>query len=253
MSGLTAFALGFSAARAIRGRTLAGANILFEPTAPLDVTTPTICVYAGRGRADVAGADLLNGAADARLRFEFFLPASVSFGGVTFDAEASQALLFALLWRQVETALLTDQTPWAEIWRRIRLRIHAMDSARDLFETDKGQKIPCGIVELHCETLAEPPIGEAACGFWADLVAAMRADGPELASLADLFASQILAAPEPLPQWQVLMGLLGATADEVQTIGLGPNAVVQTVTDVSAQPVAAQESVNIPVTPLPGL
>ena len=222
MSGLSAFALGFSAVRAIRGRTWAAANVLFEPNAPVDVTAPLICVWSGLGRGAVEGGDLLNGSGFARLRFEFFLPPRVTAGGATFDAVANQALLFAALWRQVSVALLTDVTPWADLWRRLRLRITSIDEARDLFEADKGQKIPVNVVEMQVETLAEPAVGEPPDGVWADFVAAMRADTAEVAGLADLFAAEIQGSAEALPDWQVAMGLLGTNDRAIQAIGLGP-------------------------------
>ncbi len=252
MSGLSAFALGLCAQQSLLGKTWAGANVVFEPTSPVDVTQPTIAIYAGRGRADVVGDDILNGAGDVRLRFEFFLPAAVTAEGFTFDTEASQALVFALLWRQVEAVRLTDLSPWPSLWRSWTLRIHSLDSARDLFETDKGQKIACAIVELHCECIADPAVGEAPQGLWATFVAALTGAGGELASLASLFAAQIQAASAALPSWQVAMSLLGATAREVQTIGLGPDAETHTVTDVSAAPVTAQETVDVSATPSAG-
>jgi hypothetical protein len=252
VSGLSAFALGFAAARAIRGRTWAGANVLFEPNAPVDVTAPLICVWSGLGRGEVAGGDLLNGSAHARLRFEFFLPPRVSVDAVTFDATTNQALLFAALWRQVLVPLLTDTTPWADLWRRLRLRVASIDEARDLFETDKGQKIPVNVVELQVETLAEPPIGEPPCGVWADFVAAMRADTAEVAGLADLIAAQIQGSADPLPDWQVDMGLLGANALAVQAIDLGPGDNSTPAVDTGDN-APTQETVTEPITPLPGL
>lgn len=254
MSGLSAFALGFTAARAIKGRTWAGANVQFEPSTPVTVTAPLICVYCARGRAEVAGGDILNGAGDARLRFECFLPAKAVAAGVSFDSEAGQALLFALLWRQIEVVLLTDMdiSPWAQLWRQFRLRIHAIDAARDLYELDKGQRVAVQVVELHCETLAEPPIGVAPCGVWADLVTAMQADSAEVASLASLFAAQIQGSPSALPDWQVDMGLLGASDDAIQAIGLGPLDISTPALDMGPGQ-AIIESETYAVSPLPDL
>ena len=229
MSGLSAFALGFSAARAIRGRTWAAANVLFEPNAPADGAAPLICVWSGLGRGAVEGGDLLNGSGFARLRFEFFLPPRVTAGGATFDAVANQALLFAALWRQVSVALLTDVTPWADLWRRLRLRITSIDEARDLFEADKGQKIPVNVVEMQVETLAEPAVGEPPDGVWADFVAAMRADTVEVAGLADLFAND----------------------RAVQAIGLGPGDNATPAVD-TGDGAPAQETGDVSAIPTPG-
>jgi hypothetical protein len=248
MSGIAAFALGFSAARALRGRTWADSNVLFEPNAPVEVTAPLICVWSGLGRSGVVGGDLLNGASDVRLRFDFWLPPRVTADGVTFDAEAGQSLVFALLWRQVETALLTDTTVWADLWRRIRLRVHSITAARDLYEPEKGMRIPANVVELHCETLAEPPVGEPPSGVWADFVAAMRADTAEIAGLADLIAAQIQASDGVLPDWQVAMGLLGTTAAAIAMIGIGPADDSTPAVD-TGDGAAAQEEVDVSAAP----
>jgi len=252
VSGLSGFALGLTAWQSIVGKTWAGANVFFEPTTPVDVKAPTICIYSGRGRADVVGNDLLNGDGDARLRFEFFLPASVTAGGFTFDTATSQALVFALLWRQVEAIRLTDLGAWPTLWRELTLRIHSIDSARDLFESVKGEKLACMVVELHCECVAEPAVGEAPSdGFWPKFLAAMNAEGGELAALSSLFAAQILASAEPLPDWQVAMSLLGATRHEVQAIDLGPNAITTPAVD-TGDGAPAQETVAVSATPSPG-
>jgi hypothetical protein len=252
MSGLSSFALGLCAWRSLTAKTWAGSNVFFEPTSPIDIKDPTICVYAGQGRAEVVGNDLLNAAGDARLRFEFFLPASVAAGGFTFDTAASQALVFALLWRQVEAVFLTDLSIWPSLWRAMVLRVHSLESARDAFASDKGQNVPVMVVELHCETVADPAVGAAPTeGFWPKLLAAMTAEGGELAALAPLLAAEIQASSTPLPDWRVAMSLLAATAGEVQAVGLGPDAATTpAVSGVAMGP--AQETVTVSATPSPG-
>lgn len=225
MSGLSAFALGLAAQRSVKGQTWAGNNVFLEPTAPVDTsgTSPVICIYAGRGRSDVEGRDILNAAGDVRLRFEFILPASVVAAGSTFDTAASQAMVFAFLWRQVESAFLSEVSPWAVLWRELILRVHAVESGRDLFESDKGQKIPVMVVEWHCECLSSPPIGAEPCGIWAKFVAAMQADTAELAALASLMSAQIVGAAGDLPPWRSFEEtILGLTRYETRAIGLGP-------------------------------
>lgn len=251
MTGIAAFALGLSAARSIKGQTWAGDNVLFEPTNPVAITAPLICVYAGRGRSEI-GDKALDFAGAARLRFEVFLPPTFTAAGVTFNNEASQSLVFALIWRQILGALTVQQAPWANVFREILLRTHAIECERDLFEPVKGQKIPVAVYEVWGETVADPPIGEAPSSVWTDVLAAMVGDTEELAGLASLFAAQILGAAGALPDWQVAMGLLGMTNAETQAIGLGPE-VPQTMTVAAelADGAVAPETVAIALDPLP--
>ncbi len=251
MTGIAAFALGLSAARSIKGQTWAGDNTLFEPTNPVAITAPLICVYAGRGRSELRDK-ALDFAGDARLRFEVFLPPAFTAGGVTFNNEASQSLVFALIWRQILAALTVQQAPWPNVFREILIRTHALECERDLFEPIKGQKIPVAVYELWGETVADPPLGEAAAGVWTDFVAAMAGDTAELAGLASLFSAQILGEGGALPDWQVAMGALGMTNEETQAIGLGPAVPANTLaaTDL-ADDAAAQEIVTLTIDPLP--
>ena len=251
MTGIATFALGLSAARSIKGQTWAGDNVLFEPTTPVTITAPLICVYAGRGRSEIRDK-ALDFAGDVRLRFELFLPPTFTAAGVTFNNEASQSLVFALIWRQILAALTVQQAPWPTVFREVLLRTDSLEAGRDLFEPAKGQKIPVAVYELSGETVADPPIGVPAAGVWVDFLAAMTADTAELAGLASLFASEILGPGGALPDWQVAMGILGTTSDETQAIGLGPG--------MPAAPAAAAdladgsspaETVAIPLTPLP--
>lgn len=246
MTGIAAFALGLSAARSIRGQTWAGDNVVFEPTNPVVPTAPLIAVYAGRGRS-LVGDRALDFAAEVRLHIEVILPPTVTAEGLTFNTEASQALVFALIWRQIVQALQVQQGPWPDVFRGLLLRTTALDADRQLVEAAKGQKIPVAAYEIHGETIADPPIGVAASGVWADVLAAMAGDSAEVAALAPLLASQILGAGSVLPDWQVAMGALGMTNAETQAIGLGPAVALNTTDAVDlADGAPVRETVTVP-------
>jgi hypothetical protein len=251
VTGIAAFALGLSAARSVKGQTWAGDNVLFEPTNPVEVTAPLICVYAGRGRSEIKDK-AIDFAGDVRLRFEVFLPPTFTSSGVTFNNETSQSLVFALIWRQILGALTVQQSAWANVFREVLIRTHALECERDLFEPVKGQKIPVAVYELWGETVADPAVGEAASGVWTDFLAAMAGDTAELSGLAFLFEDQILGSGGALPDWQVAMGLLGMTNDETQAAGLGPAMPTDTLpaTDLG-DGAPAQETVDVTITPLP--
>jgi hypothetical protein len=261
VTGIAAFALGLAAARSIKGQTWAGDNVVLEPTNPIEIkTNPLICVYAARGRSEFKD-NALDFASDVRLRFEIFLPPQVNAGnGITLNSEASQALVFAMIWRQIEQALLIQEGPWPHIYRNIRLRTCDLDVSRDLYEPVKGIKIPVAVYELRCETVADPVIGCEPSLIWRDFLTAMQTDTTELASLAIIMVAQMVGAGGDLPSWQVAMGILGMTVEETQNIGLGPLAVTTAASDKddgfdgtpsSGAPVL--ETVTVPITPIPDL
>lgn len=254
MSGLASFAIGISAARAIKNQTWAGDNIFYEPTAPIDTsnfTTPIICVYSARGRSELGDDDLID-ASDVRLRFEIFLPPTVTASGLSFKTQASQGLVFAMIWRQIEQALLVQESVWADCYRSFRFQQKSLDIERDLFEPAKGIKIPVAAYELMISTIAEPTIGETANSVWQQLLTAMLGDTAELASMAPLMASMIIGSGGALPDWQIAMGQLGITDDETSAIGLGPIAVTVPASDLDdGAPVL--ETVTETITPLPSL
>jgi hypothetical protein len=255
VSGLASFALGISAARAIKNQTWAADRVLYEPTAPVDPSDfsagPMICVYSARGRSALGDDDLID-ASDVRLRFEIFLPPIVNAGGVSFSTQASQGLVFAIIWRQIEEALLVQESIWAHCYRLFRFEQRSLDVERDLYEPAKGIKIPVACFEIKLTTVAEPTIGIAAQPVWQEFLAAMQSDTAELASLAPLMAAQILGDGGALPDWQVAMGMLGITKDEASAIGLGPLVVTTVVTDLDNGAAVLETVVNT-IDPLPSL
>lgn len=250
MAGLVAFATAFAATRALRGRTFAEDRVRLEPKTPVEVKQPTIVVYAAHGRAHLNGRELLE-ATICRPRFELFLPSSVeaSAGAAnwTLDTDASAALAFACFWRQCEIALQADQSVWANLFRAIVLDITTVESASDLFETEKGAKIGARVVELTVDPINEPRIGVAPEGVWADFLAAMRTEGNEIASLADLVESQIVGGAS-LGDWQSDFAVLGLSQSYGPSLGLAPGGDVDNLVgepdfDVPADPTTADPQV----------
>lgn len=224
MTGLTSFAIGLAAARALRGRTMAENRVHLEPNAAIGVTAPTLCIYVAVGAADVDGRALLD-ASGCRVRFELLLPPIVALAtgeqDAQLDVNASAALAFALFWRQCLVALQSDQGVWSGLWRSFIPRIHSLASGADLIELEKGRKIPARIVELLIEPLSEPSIGVEPQGVWAELLAAMRAESGELSVLADLLQSAITGAVA-LADWRADFARLGLTFALGESLGVGP-------------------------------
>ncbi|MBY6239811.1 hypothetical protein [Methylosinus sp. Sm6] len=223
MVGLTSFAVGLAATRALRGRTMAENRVHLEPNVAIAVTAPTLCVYVAGGETEVEGRALLD-ASGNRVRFELLLPPVVVLATgqqeAQLDMNASAALAFALFWRQCMIALQADQNVWSGLWRSFVPRIHSLVSGADLIELEKGQKIPARIVELVIEPLSEPSIGAEPAGVWAELLAAMRAEGGELSVLADLLQTAITGTVV-LDDWRADFARLGLSFSLGEALGVG--------------------------------
>jgi hypothetical protein len=233
MVGIIAASLGLTAARALRGRTYAGARVYHEPNVPVKYEDgPCICIFCAHGAAPVEGSALLEATSKIRLLFMLFIPSTVTDSSasspITLDVNSSMAWPFAFFWRQVETALQSDNTTWANLFRALRISFSATQSIADLFETDKGQKIPYRALEVMVDAINEPVIGEAPTGVWADLIAAMRADGPELTAVGNILAAHI-QGDATLSDWRQDFTLLGLSPEDGVTLGLDwPGNIVET-------------------------
>lgn len=230
MTGLASFATGFAAARALRGRTMAADRVLFEPGAAVDVTAPTLVIYAAAGGADMEGRQLLDAASFVSLRIEMFLPCGVEIsagdGDWSLDTSASLALAFAIFWRQCEAALSARQGGWADLFRSIVLDMKTMGTAADLIPLETGMRVAARSVEIAAMTIDSPPIGVAPSGKWAAFVAAMRSDSEEVASLADLVEATI-HGEDDLLDWQVDFAWLGLSQSTGGALGVAPDGDVQ--------------------------
>lgn len=225
MSGLTSFALALTAARALRNRTWAQTRVYIEPTTPIKIEEPTICIYVGHGRSEIETRELMS-VSKMRVRFEMFLPSSVdtlTVGDQTARLDVSKSVTapFAIFWRQCEMALQAGDDVWSNLWRSFVLRMSSMDTTSDLFENEKGARIPARFIEITLDPLNEPRVGIPPDGAWADLLAAMRAEGPELTAVADLIETQFVG-DGLLPDWRADFTLLGLSPSVGRSLGLAP-------------------------------
>lgn len=222
MAGIASFAAGLCAQRALRGRTLASARVLLEPGAPVDVKEPTIVVHTGESLSEIFGRALAS-ADGLGLRFELFLPCGVEVtaGGGTWALEtaSSLSLPFALFWRQCEIALSADQGAWANLFRALVLNMEMLREFQDFIPLETGMRIAMRGVDIKATTLDSPPIGAAPSGFWADFIAAMRAEGGELASLATL-VERMIKGETDLLDWQIDVAALGLSQSYGETLGV---------------------------------
>ena len=122
---------------------------------------------------------------------------------------------------EVEKILLSEQSTWPELFRRLWFRA----SDQDFCEwdrgaiTDKGRRQALLRAIYKVETIADPTPGAEPDGVWADLLAAMEAD-EELTDLARYWRQLILGTI--MPGWRQAQAALGLTRAGIRGIGLAP-------------------------------
>jgi hypothetical protein len=122
---------------------------------------------------------------------------------------------------EVEKVLLSEQSTWPELFRRLWFRA----SDQDFCEWDRGAIADKGRRQAllraiyKVETIADPIPGAEPEGVWADLLAAMEAD-EELTDLARYWRQ--LIASTIVPTWRQAQAALGLTQAGIRGIGIPP-------------------------------
>jgi hypothetical protein len=227
---LAVAAIKIAALRSLKGRTSAGQAVFDSAVEPFDALrdqgAPVVVIYCDSGKSDVQGRDLFGASQVIDLAFDMFVAQ-----GVTVDAgemeiqipasdEGNEIYLRSLAY-EVEKVLLTEQSTWPELFRRLWFRA----SDRDLCEWDRGAVADKGRRQAllraiyKVETIADPTPGAEPEGVWADLLVTMEAD-EELSDLARYWRQ--LIAGTSAPEWRQAQAALGLTLAGIRGIGLAP-------------------------------
>lgn len=230
---LAAFALRTCTVRALRGATLAGASVYDSPVDPSDLagkaSRPTIFVYSDAEHVeDFDTRDLLAGQRTVDLSLLIVLPATLeaTVNGATVefqDGKAGAAAAIDIVYRQIERALVAEETTWSQLWCTLVSRIESIHSHAYVLPvgpTGKQLHLPARGVTISVRTLQSPALGrEADEWFWAPFVTAMQGD-PGLSPLAPLIAGAMEGTV--LPQWRVDALDVGDTVRDAIVMGYGP-------------------------------
>lgn len=229
---LIAFAIRTCTVRALRGATLAGAAVFDSPVDPSDLatkaTTPTIFIYSDAERVEDLGTrDLLAGQRTVDLTLLIVLPATfkatVNGASVEFqDGKAGAATAIDIVYRQIERALIAEESVWSRLWCVFVDRIETIHSHAYVLPVGSAGKqlhLPARGITLSVQTINSPPIGSAPDGVWAELVSAMET-APGLGPLAPLIAGAMEGTA--LPQWRVDALEVGDTVEDSQFVGDAP-------------------------------
>lgn len=225
---LAALAVRLATVYALRGNTLAGADVKDSPQNPLPAVLPgpQIVVYTGRQSTAPQGTQLVGGDQKFDLSIHIHLPGSVDVtdGTRTLKLEQSAGgvgVVYDLMWRQIVRTLMAGNGKWSQVWRAIVIGVEDIESDPFLIESDKGLRVMARGYVMSIETLHDPGFGADLEGTaWALLLDAMRSE-PELNALAGVVEHEMTSRNE-LPEWEQARAALGITDAGLAAIGLAP-------------------------------
>lgn len=250
---LCAFALRYCTVKAFTGRTLAGDQVYDFPldaiALALDSPVPVIAVFTDTESNVPDGKALITGIHHQDLEVHVFLPTELklTIGSTEYDFQGRQsgaALVIDAMMRQMQRILMEDTGIWSVLWRQLVTDIVSYDSRAYVLATgtNSGIRVPARQFMMRCETLWDPPFGQAPTGFWADFLAALTAD-PDSAGLDALLAGMLIG--EALPDWRVQSAEIGASTDDARRLGIGP--VDTDLTAPAADTVAPAELIEVDI------
>lgn len=226
---LTAFAIRTCLWRALYGRTYAEARVHdseVQPIADMLSTDPLpfLIVSTDDDSAEVEGHRFSDAGRKLDVVIEIVVAAVHNVGG---DGAPDYKLIIPatddgfettvnFIGRQVMRVLQADDGVWADLFRSFTPGDKRMVSRRG---AETKPRYAARQIVLTCDTLCEPPFGEAPADEWARLIGAMQADDI-LAPYAPVLTAEITG--EALPDWSRLQAQLGATRAGLAAVGLGP-------------------------------
>jgi len=233
---LAVAAIKIAALRSLKGRTSAGQAVFDSAVEPFDALreqgAPVVVIYCDSGKRDVQGRDLFGARQVIDLAFDLFVAQAVTVDAgemaiqIPASDEGNEIYLRSLAY-EVEKVLLSEQSIWPELFRRLWF----CASDRDLCEWDRGAIADKGRRQAllraiyKVETIADPTPGAEPEGVWADLLVTMEAE-EELSDLARYWRQ--LIAGTIVPDWRQAQAALGLTRAGVRGIGVASEDDIET-------------------------
>jgi hypothetical protein len=232
---LTRLAMRVAAARALAGRTLAGARVYDSAVDPIDQAIadqrqPLIVLTTDEHELEVTGRDLTSGTHRCELVIEVAIasrveiPASDGDGGQITIAiphtDEGMELTLDILEHQVVRALNRDDNPWSRVWMMLVPRITRSLSRRGA-SAENGVRFAARQLVLSCDLIDTPIAGaDVAPGTaWGQLLGLMEAD-PALAGIASVLIAEIEG--DLVAEWRRAAEALGVPLEVADQIGIGP-------------------------------
>jgi hypothetical protein len=223
-----------SAARALKGATLAGERVFDSAIDPIDQTIaekrqPILIVMTDDHDVEITGRDLTYGDARCDLVIEAAIAARVEVpvadgeGNITTIAiphtDEGMELVLDMIEHQVLAALTRERTDWSRVWMKLVPRISKRLSRRGA-STENGVRFAARQIVITCD-LTEPPMAGAAIQAgtaWDDVLTVMSEDDA-LLPVASMLRAEIEG--EPATDWQRAANILGVTLETAAALGIG--------------------------------
>ena len=228
---LIPLALRIITVKALRGQTYAQDRVLDSNLDAIDLTvtkdkSPVIVVSSDDEEFSNENGKLTLTAADRRV--DIVIESAVASMVETDDGaqqlviphtDAGIEAILGIMGRQMMRALLTPQTPWSDLWRRVVVSVPKVMIRRGA-SAEQGVRFAARQMVMTCHTLHEPDFGRpiGAGEFWDDLLTLMAAD-TDLADLGRIIRGEIEGPT--LASYDAVAATLGISRGAVEKIGIG--------------------------------
>lgn len=226
---IAALGLRLATVYALRGRTVAGDNVLDAPIDPIQRAKAAEGAVIAAYTSDQTftpdpGKRALShgGKRKVELRLQIFLPAEVDVtsGDSTFTLDVREeggATLLDAIYRQIERALSLD-APWRDLWAALLTKVDEIKVEDLVVPVERGVDLVAREVTFQCWLVPGPDVGSTAGGVWARLVGLMR-DEPDLAPIADWIGAEIAGGPA-IAEDSLFLALAGLSRASAAAAGL---------------------------------
>lgn len=136
------------------------------------------------------------------------------------NTDAGLEVTLDLIEAQVVQALTAGSGEWAQLWRRLAIKVNTAMSRRGV-SAEQGTRWAVRQLTLNCDLLIDPDRGAAlaATSPWRRMLVKMAED-VDLSSLAEILLAELEG--EPLTDWRRAAARLGVNLETISAIGLGP-------------------------------
>lgn len=228
---LATLALRLVTVRALTDATLAGGRVYDSEVGVIDqkaseARAPFLLVFTDDVTIDVQGRALFAGDETRKLRLVIETAVSEKMSGEGDqivdgipETDAGREMTLDVICRQVTAGLVASRSPWAELWRKIVMRIEKIEIIRGA-DASRGVRFAAKQIAITLDTIGEPAPGEGVDYGWGEIVSAIEADA-KIGHLGAIIRG-LIAAPAGLQPWQIAQAQLGLTAEGLAGIGLAP-------------------------------
>ena len=234
---LVSTAMRICAVRALTGATLAGSRVFDSEIDPARLATesgepaPIIVIYTADETGKGHGADLTSSPEKVDFLIHLLVAGQATANGqedageivshVIPETDSGLEITLDLLERQVFRVLQSSLSPYAEMWRLLKMGEHIFTVRRGASSKEGQQRFAAHEISISTGTIADPPLAGPRPPIWQKVIDLFEADDNEfIATVGKLIARECSGEPATLSQQAV--AALGLPASWAEMIGLDP-------------------------------